>query len=125
MSKLRLELESLAVETFDPVPSAARGGRGTVFGEQRVPGEMQQYASYPDCPSPLCVDTELASCNGSCQPTCRASCLGTCESCIATCNGGDTCFGSCYGTCDLTCADTCKQSCGPLCIPPDVVGVGM
>lgn len=114
---LRLELEALAVETFDPVGTGARGAAGTVHGHAIYP----QNPNYPV--SPLCMDTPLASCDGSCRDTCAESCWGTCQSCAASCNGADTCWGSCGGTCEASCADTCRQSCGPLCVPPDQVAL--
>lgn len=127
MSKLRLNLDALAVETFDPVPARPGAGRGTVHGLAIGNAQyMSPYcASYPDCPSPLCVDTPMASCDGSCRATCAESCNGSCNSCVASCDGGMTCYDSCNGTCEMSCQETCKQSCGPLCIPPDpwVAGV--
>ena len=113
MSKLRLELEALAVETFDPVGAGGRGAAGTVFGHAIYP----QGPNYPA--SPLCMDTPLASCEGSCRDTCAESCWGTCQSCAASCDGADTCWASCNGTCEASCADTCRLSCGPLCMPPN------
>lgn len=59
MRKVKLVLEHLMVESFET--SAARGS-GTVVGADA--------ASYPECPSPLCMDTPLASCDGSCRPGC-------------------------------------------------------
>lgn len=112
MRKLVLNLDSLAVQSFDTTP-AGEGARGTVQG--RGMG-VHEPASHPDCPSPLCVDTPLASCDGSCgrQTYCYESCNGTCESC------GYTCAASC-GTCGDTCPESCNPSCGPLCVPPDPV----
>jgi hypothetical protein len=75
MRKVRLDVEQLAVETF--VTSAAHG-RGTVLGRMTVYAEpLAAAATYPECPSPLCVDTPLASCDGSCQPGCVAPETGT------------------------------------------------
>lgn len=105
MRKIVLDLDALQVESFDTSPAGARGARGTVHARGVVAepySDFQQCGSYPNCPSPLCVDTPMASCDGSCQWTCGASCNGTCNSC-ATCN---TCQESCNGTCDF-------------CIPPD------
>lgn len=105
MRKTRLELDSLVVESFDTAPVGVV--RGTVHGQQFqvaiggvVPG---QYDTYPNCPSPLCVDTPLASCDGSCAPSCGASCNGTCASC---------------GCPEPTAAETCPRTCG-LCKPDD------
>jgi hypothetical protein len=60
MRKVKLVVEHLVVESFET--SAARG-RGTVVG-------LDNAMTYPECPSPLCMDTPLASCDGSCQPGC-------------------------------------------------------
>jgi hypothetical protein len=80
MQKMKLDLEQLTVESFET--SAARG-RGTVVGlmpDLDVRPDMidaaGQYVvanTYPECPSPLCVDTPLASCDGSCRPGCVAN----------------------------------------------------
>ncbi|HEX8695571.1 MAG TPA: hypothetical protein VF746_24370 [Longimicrobium sp.] len=74
MRKVRLVLEDLSVESFDTTPAAARG-RGTVHGRADYAAVLaepypEQYDTYPNCPSPLCVDTPLASCDGSCRPGC-------------------------------------------------------
>jgi len=90
MSKLKLTLDDLHVDTFQT--TAVQKEKGTVFGEQ--------CTCYTQCTCPGCP---------TCQnyPTCDASCNGTCA---ATCNG--TCAASCYGTCDWTCDYTCDYSCG-------------
>ena len=108
MRKVILDVDALRVESFDTSPDGLRDGRGTVHGRVDLVGGVvvepasQQCGSYPNCPSPLCVDTPLASCDGSCRWTCGASCNGTCASC-ATCN---------------TCQESCNGTCGA-CIPPD------
>jgi hypothetical protein len=110
MRKLTLNLDSLAVQSFETTPEDA-AGRGTVLGRGIAVGYPAQTYPY-GCPSPLCMDTPLASCDGSCGNSCYESCNGSCGSCIASCNA------SCGGTCDASCGDTCPASCGPLCIPP-------
>ncbi|HEV7591237.1 MAG TPA: pinensin family lanthipeptide [Longimicrobium sp.] len=72
MRKVKLDLEQLAVESFE---TSGSHGRGTVLGRMpeidiRPFGGGGQYDTYPNCPSPLCQDTPLASCDGSCQPGC-------------------------------------------------------
>jgi len=112
MRKLQLTLDDLRVDSFDTSP-VHTVRRGTVHGRQDVAvatvqpySDFQQCGSYPNCPSPLCVDTPLASCdNASCRWTCGASCNGSCQSC-ATCN---------------TCQESCNGTCGA-CIPPDQIG---
>jgi hypothetical protein len=111
MHKVRLVLDELQVESFDTSPAQGRRG-GTVHGHRiDVVGgvidqpfsKFQECGSYPNCPSPLCVDTPLASCDdASCKWTCGASCNGSCASCA---------------TCD-SCRETCPATCGE-CIPPD------
>ncbi len=73
-SKLKLNLEDLAVDSFDTMRPAQKDG--TVFGEQ--------CTCYTNCTCPGC-------------PTCDASCNGTCG---ATCNGQATCYATCAHTCD-------------------------
>ncbi|HEX5727552.1 MAG TPA: hypothetical protein VFX98_18915 [Longimicrobiaceae bacterium] len=97
MSKLKLELEALSVESFDPLPRRGRA-RGTV-------------RAHDDCPTHDCTqqyDTcgctkEYDTCHVSCDPcaTCDTSCAGGpfcdcipsggCESCATSCAGGPYC----------------------------------
>ena len=98
MKKLRLDLDDLAVESFDT--TQAQREKGTVFGEQCT---CQTACTCPGCPT--CYD----SCNGTCGDTCAASCNGTCDySCGGTCyewtcgyDCGTINDGTCqnYGTC--------------------------
>jgi hypothetical protein len=78
MRKVKLVVEELSVESFE---TCAAHGLGTVLGrmpdvdnDPPPPGFNGNYAyapdTYPACPSPLCQDTPLASCDGSCQPGC-------------------------------------------------------
>src|SRR3712207_5208118 len=80
--KLKLNLDQLAVDSFDTVPRE-QAVRGTVRGEQ--------CTCYTACTCPGCPTCD-ASCNGSCA----ASCNGTCD---ASCNGtcGDSCGCPTYG----------------------------
>lgn len=91
MTKLRLRMEDLAVESFDSSP--ARPQRGTVMGQETW---------YP---------TEC-TCQG--QYTCVESCPQTCwETCDATCPWNHTC----WETCGLTCDDpTCLTCEGNTCV---------
>jgi len=113
MRKLTLDLDSLAVQSFETTP-AGDASRGTVLARAGIgAGIPVDRPTYPHgCPSPLCVDTPLASCDGSCGNSCYDSCNGSCASCIYSCEA------SCGGTCAQTCADSCRPTCGPLCIPP-------
>ena len=95
-SKLKLDLETLAVDSFDTANETAENG--TVFGEQ--------CTCWTNCTCPGCP-----SCDASCGGTCDASCNGTCyEQTCANCGtGGYTCLRTCgqtalYTACgDLQC----------------------
>ena len=94
--KLKLDLNELAVESFDTSETAERNG--TVFGEQCT---CWTNCTCPGCPScDGCPGTEHTACN-------QASCAGTCgASCNGTCAGQNTCGNSCdcWGTMvDATC----------------------
>jgi len=73
MRKLKLNADSLEVQSFDTAPLVR--GRGTVHGcVHGLPIGDPEPATHPDCPSPLCVDTPLASCDGTCgAPGCVAA----------------------------------------------------
>ncbi|HZG43630.1 MAG TPA: hypothetical protein VEY93_11745 [Longimicrobium sp.] len=78
-TKLKLNLDQLAVDSFDTTKPEAK--TGTVFGEQ--------CTCYTNCTCPGCP-TCYASCNGTCGNTCDASCNGTCgDTCDWTCNYTD------------------------------------
>ena len=74
MGKLKLSIDTLAVQSFDTAPLVR--GRGTIHGQGILVGGVVQpgdQRTHPDCPSPLCVDTPLASCDGTCgAPGCNA-----------------------------------------------------
>ena len=68
MRKLKLEIETLVVESFDT--RAAEGGAGTVHGHASYPlGCHTPPDSYPDT-------CDYATCAGM---TCWESCNGTCD----------------------------------------------
>ena len=98
MRKLKLEIENLAVESFDT--QAAAKPKGTVFGEQ--------CTCYTACTCPGCP-----TCDNTCAYTCDDATCPACPTCAASCNG--TCDDSCnYGTCgEYTCAFTCYDTCRP------------
>jgi hypothetical protein len=95
MKKLKLDLDALGVETFDPSPLEEE--RGTVLGEQLV-------VTLLTC-GPACF-TVQATCHFSCRLTCGATCFLSCNN-------------TCLRTCGLTCLPTCAVSCfscvGPTC----------
>jgi hypothetical protein len=81
MKKMKLDLNELAVDSFDTVATVKP--KGTVFGEQ--------CTCYTNCTCPGCP-TCAASCNGTCdENTCDASCAATCDSCYFT-----QCVNTCY-----------------------------
>jgi len=83
MKKLKLQIESLAVESFEP--HAVAGKRGTVRG---------QLSAYYE----LCHvdDTWQQSC--TCEPTCNAQ---TCYNCgSAACGTANCGTANCSGTCN-------------------------
>jgi hypothetical protein len=91
-TKLKLNLDQLAVDSFDT--AARQAEKGTVFGEQCT---CWTNCTCPGCPT--CDDTDCG------QHTCDASCNGSCD---ASCGG--TCDASCNGTCDWTCGPRCGQT---------------
>lgn len=119
MGKLRLELDALAVETFDTSP--ARDGRGTVAGHNTyvtVGADCGSACGVCSVQQSECLcggNTQYGACTygqASCGGTCDTNCI-TCASCEGTCPQvgcptGYTCDGS-------TCADTCRISCHGTC----------
>lgn len=96
--KLKLNLDHLAVESFDTSAPPAR--KGTVYGEQCT---CYTACTCPGCPT--CDPTCGASCNGTCDASCNGTCAATCNTCGATCY-------SCYTDCDCF-PETCLQTmCG-------------
>jgi hypothetical protein len=84
MRKLTLDVDALAVESFETARGAA--GAGTVQG--RAAGVIQ---------NPQPNTSEIWSCNGTC----------------ITCTDCNTCI-SCPGTCfDVSCASCGGETCGP------------
>jgi hypothetical protein len=64
MGKLRLDIEKLAVESFDT--DGGNGGRGTVRGNDTIVTEW--CTGYPDCISKKC-HTPADTCYGTCGCT--------------------------------------------------------
>jgi len=75
-SKLKLNMEDLAVDSFDT--TLREKTEGTVFGEECT---CDTACTCPGCPS--CYE----SCNGTCDDTCAYTC------------DDDTCAYSCDGAC--------------------------
>jgi hypothetical protein len=85
MAKLRLQLDELAVESFQIAFSTTRDG--TVFGKEDSDYTDGTCAGYNTCD---------ASCDGSCNGTCFETC------------GGSTCDGTCGFSCPQSCYATCR-----------------
>ena len=85
MRKLKLEIEALEVETFEP--AAEREERGTVRGHLTAYYEL----CYPG-------DTWQNTC--TCEPTCNAD---TCYNCGSAGCGSAGCTGALDPTCNGTC----------------------
>jgi hypothetical protein len=106
MKKIRLDLDSLSIESFDT--TGAADARGTVAGH----ATYQAYCSY----GLTCVDSCEGTCDGSCVSECGTCGATGCGSCGATYCG--TCVdpsccptycGTCYDwTCDPDCCCTCS-----------------
>jgi len=101
MSKMRLHLDDLAVESFETTPQPTPR-RGTV----------DAYATIRQgtCPVRYCEPTDAATCYYTCDDaTCAATCANTCpNTCAQTCDDP-----SCANTCAYTCDDyTCAWDCG-------------
>ena len=86
MNKMRLDLDALAVESFETQPTA---GRGTVVG-----AAQQAYpATYPNCSQiDACPSAWACTPNGTCNDpsclqgtTCVKTCAATCQSCPSIC----------------------------------------
>jgi hypothetical protein len=83
--KLRLDLDQLAVDSFDT--AAAHAEKGTVFGEQCTCPTACTCPGCPTCDHTACL-----------QETCVASCEYTCAETCATCTSHKytNCDGICY-----------------------------
>lgn len=98
MKKLRLEIDELAVESFEV--AKAPGEKGTVRGEQ------QTFTCQPE----TCIDYTCVG-NGcpTFDPTCDqyVSCMNTCQTCNAVVN---TCQFTCrYTFCEETACVSCPE----------------
>jgi len=102
MKKIRLDLDTLSVESFD-TRAGGDAADGTVFGH--IPPET--YAKYcsdgQTCEATGCFGTAATDCG-----TCGASACGTCATNCGTCaTACGTCDTYC-GTCDPYCCCTCS-----------------
>ncbi|HEU0054229.1 MAG TPA: hypothetical protein VFQ39_13675 [Longimicrobium sp.] len=109
MRKLKLDIDSLAVETFDTRSDEA-SSRGTLFARD------ESGTAHTDCwglSCPNCGASAGAFCtqecpNGSGDFEIGGTCNNTCASCGNSCDGWHTCVYGCdSSTCTVpeTCAD--------------------
>ncbi|HYR10043.1 MAG TPA: hypothetical protein VEQ60_19875 [Longimicrobium sp.] len=90
MTKLKLRLDDLRVDSFDTTRPARE--KGTVLGQQdTLPNHC--YPSYqPSCG----VSCTGGTCDGeTCPYTCAESCNGSCgpDTCYESCRVFNTCYG--------------------------------
>ena len=103
MKKLKLEIEALEVETFEP--TAGREEHGTVRGYLTAYYELCQPG-----------DTWQRTC--TCEPTCNAQTCYTCGGAAcqsAGCTGGACTGAACTGTCNPINFTVDPTSCQPEC----------
>ncbi|HEU4452275.1 MAG TPA: hypothetical protein VFR81_04415 [Longimicrobium sp.] len=120
MKKLRLDIDHLAVESFDTV-NVRGAAPGTVRGYNSDPWWQcgGNHTIWPQCqPTDACQSggcLQTAGCHTAyCVVSYDLPCTGpTCDG-AATCGcptrSNDTCNGSCAATCAGTC-DTCQEGC--------------
>ncbi len=98
MKKLRLNLDSLRVDSFQTAPPVS--GHGTVRPHESLEPEPDPVPVTYDCyptGSGTCAGGTCAA--GSCAYTCGGGCSN-----VATC-GGYTCWQTCANTCDVCTPD--------------------
>lgn len=91
MKKLKLDVDALQVESFDPAADEY-GVRGTVDGRQILNPNTRALSECIRC---------LQTADFSCRNSCMASCIGTCDA-------------SCYGTCGCPNPSENLSACCPL-----------
>jgi hypothetical protein len=107
MSKLKLALEELKVESFE-----------TMSPKNLINGTIKANAveTYNGEVIPACYDLEtyFETCPNTCLPTCYNTCNGAIQTCDAACNvtfdGGLTC-----DTCMQDCTSVTMNACGQRC----------
>jgi hypothetical protein len=90
MMKLRLDLDALAVESFETALHGA--GRGTVEANRidADPVPVHPKASHSDCAD--CYYTIIATCMSCGEEVCTMASYSECPSCYNSCNGcGPSC----------------------------------
>jgi hypothetical protein len=104
MRKMRLDLDSLFVESFDTTAAPADAG-GTVHGNAVT---FQSYCSD----GRTCIDT----CDGTCDTDC-GTCASECLSCESYCSCPTVCGSCAYTMCGMyeSCGETLCGTCDPYC----------
>jgi hypothetical protein len=104
MAKLRLDMEDLAVQSFD-TSAKLDTRRGTVQGHATF--------GQDTCIGPTCRRCPPSD-GGTCGATCVNTCVNTCDDATcATCAA--SCAATCYYTCDDASCDTCRTDCFGIC----------
>lgn len=75
MRKLRLELDTLSVETFDATPAQGEA-RGTVRGRSGWSFDRCLWTYESECPTRLCTPG-VGTCDSSCDPNQACDCRYT------------------------------------------------
>lgn len=99
MRKIRLELHTLAVESFDTTQPLRT--EGTVEGHQFTVGCPPITAMGCQTAGPTCYRT-CASCGGSCYDATCVSCPTNCDCGTVGCPGGGSAF-ACTQVCSSAC----------------------
>jgi hypothetical protein len=105
MAKLKLDLDSLTVESFETTEQDQR--EGTVHGAQATLATCMHSCF-------TCALSCFRTCDASCQVlSCHGTCSPTCFTCGTSCHQVRTCGASCqHLTCGFSClGQTCHISC--------------
>jgi hypothetical protein len=108
MKKIKLNLEDLQVQSFDPTPYGGFGARGTVHGRGDSVMATCSCADVNTC-AQGCTDGEDCGTTGGSGATCDSTCPETCAQTCATC--GISCADTCFCTHDCPTSDL--ATCGP------------
>jgi len=103
MGKIRLDVDSLAVESFNTV-AGGDSDKGTVFGHL-PPFTYQKYCSDGITCNDTCefCGTDATDC-GTCAATACGTCATDCGTCATACGTCDTYCGTCDPYCCCTCS---------------------
>jgi len=89
-NKIRLNVESLVVETFSTAEAAAPRGTVHGYGSEAPCDYIETAQATCECQN---FTAQTACGQNTCQESCAESCYGTCfgDSCYDTCGGQYTC----------------------------------